>query len=330
MKNDEKIKTEDLSQDNKARTEKTFETHKREYRAELDDLPSPAEKKRLALDVLKRYIFMILGCVSYALSLRMFLIPLKIVGGGVSGAASLIEILTAIPAGYFILAINLPILIMGFKLMGWRFILRCLITTASLSAFTNLFGIAFFDFLQGLTESPLLASLYGGILQGIGIGLFIKFEMSSGGTELLGRITHHVLPVFSIAVHAAFFDGLVVIIGAIVLKNPENVLYALILIFVSAKVSDVIVLGLNKAKLCYVITTKGEEISEFLIHHSPRGVTLLHGEGMYSKTEKGVLLTCVKNHQIQSLKTAVKSIDENSFVIVAEATEVYGKGFHRI
>lgn len=286
------------------------------------------ENKKLALDIIKRYLFMILGCISYALSLRIFLIPNSIVGGGVSGAASLIEILTKIPAGYFILAINIPILIMGFKLMGWRFILRCLITTATLSLFTNLFGLELFDFLHGLTDNALLASLYGGILQGIGIGLFIRYEMSSGGTELLGRITNRIIPVFSIATHVAFFDGLVVVIGAIVLKNPENVLYALILIFVSAKVSDILVIGLNKAKLCYVITDKAEEIGEFLIHHSPRGVTLLRGEGMFSKKDKGVLLTCVKNHQIQSLKSAVKSIDEHAFVIVGEATEVYGKGFH--
>lgn len=286
--------------------------------------------KQKTSDIIKRYAFMIIGCISYALSLRIFLIPNKIVGGGVSGAASLIEILTTIPAGYFILMINIPILVMGFKMMGWRFIVRCLITTATLSLFTNLFGIAFFDFLQGLTTNALLASLYGGILQGIGIGLFIKYEMSSGGTELLGRITHNLIPVSSIAIHVAIFDGLIVLLGAIVLENPENVLYALILVFVSAKVSDVLVLGLNKAKLCYIISDKATEIGDFLIHHSPRGITLLHGKGMYTGTEKGVLLTCVKNYQIQSLKSMVKSIDENAFVIVGEATEVYGKGFTRI
>lgn len=284
--------------------------------------------RKIILDIIERYLFMILGCICYSLSLRMFLIPNEIVGGGVSGAASLIEILTKIPAGYFILAINIPILIMGFKMMGWRFILRCLITTATLSLFTNVFGFKVFDFLQGFTDNAILASLYGGILQGIGIGLFIRYEMSSGGTELLGRITNKLVPVSSIATHVAFFDGLVVVIGAIVLKNPENVLYALILIFVSAKISDILVLGLSKAKLCYIITDKAEEIGEFLIHHSPRGVTLMRGKGMFSKTEKGVLLTCVKNHQIQGLKTTVKTIDEHAFVIVGEATEVYGKGFH--
>ena len=305
-------------------------TEERDYAKDLAELPTDIQKKRAAKDLFGRYFFMVIACISYALSLRMFLIPNSIVGGGVSGAGSLIEIVSGIPAGYFIFAINVPILILGLKLMGWRFIIRCLITTATLSAFTNLFGLPFFDFLQGLTANPLLASLYGGILQGIGIGLFIRFEMSSGGTELLGRITYHVLPFFSIATQAAFFDGLVVVLGAIVLKNPENVLYALILIFVCAKVSDIIVLGLNKAKLCYIITDKAEEIADFLITHSPRGVTMLHGQGMYSKKEKNVLITCVKSGQISQLKGAVKSIDPYAFVIVGEATEVYGKGFHSI
>ncbi|MBO5223587.1 MAG: YitT family protein [Clostridia bacterium] len=270
------------------------------------------------------YIFMIIGCICYALSLRMFLIPNSIVGGGVSGVATIIELTTGLPAGLFILLINLPILVMGFKLMGWKFILNCLITSASLSGITEL--IALFGDIS-ITDNKILASAYGGILQGLGIGCFIKFNMSSGGTELLGRITHRLIPVFSIATHVAILDAAVVVSGAIILLNPENVLYALILIFISAKVSDLIVSGLNKAKLCYIITDKPEEISDFLISHSPRGVTLLNGEGMFSKTPKGVLLTCVKFNQISSLKDWVKQIDKKAFVIMTDANEVYGKGF---
>ena len=277
-----------------------------------------------------RYMFMIIGCISYSMSLAVFLIPNEIVGGGVSGAASLIELETGLPAGILIVAINLPILIFGFRLMGWKFILRCFITTATLGLFTELVGyVADITVLADITDSPILASLYGGILQGIGIGLFVKYETSSGGTELLGRITHHVLPFGSIATHVAIFDGFVVLLGAFVRSNPENVLHALILIFVSAKVSDIIILGLDKAKMCYIITTKPYEMSDYLLASSPRGITLLNGEGMYTKTEKGVLLTCVKNRQIVPLRRSVRSIDENAFVIVCEATEVYGKGFHQ-
>lgn len=289
--------------------------------------------KNTLLNEFKRYFFMVIGCICYAMSLAVFLIPNKIVGGGVSGAASLIEIISEgkLPAGFFIVAINVPILIFGFRLMGWKFILRCFITTASLGLFTEICSvIAVLTDLITLTTNPILAGLYGGVLQGIGIGLFIKYETSSGGTELLGRITHHALPFGSIATHVALFDGLVVFLGAFVLNNPENVLYALILIFVSAKVSDLIIMGLSHAKLCYIITTKAEEISEFLISHSPRGVTLINGEGMYSKTPKGILLTCVKHNQITGLKNMIKQLDERAFVIVCDANEVYGQGFNRI
>ena len=287
-------------------------------------------KKSLFFEI-KRYIFMVLGCICYASSLAVFLIPNKIVGDGVSGAASLIQIVTGLPAGLFIILINVPILIFGFKLMGWKFILRCFVTTASLGLFTEIMSrVALTTNLTNLTDEPILASLYGGILQGIGIGLFIKYETSSGGTELLGRLTHHVCPFGSIATHVALFDGLVVVLGAFVLGNPENVLFALILIFVSAKISDMIVMGIQKAKLCYIITTKAEEVSDFLISHSPRGVTLINGEGMYSKTPRGVLFTCVKHNQVIALKNMIKQLDEGAFVIVCDANEVYGKGFNHI
>ncbi len=257
-------------------------------------------KNKKILKEIKRYLFMIVGCLCYAASLGVFLIPNEIVGGGISGAASLIQIITGLPAGIFIVLINVPILIFGFRLMGWKFIIRCFITTATLGLCTELWTfLAEQTTLNQLTRNPLLAALYGGLLQGIGIGLFIKYETSSGGTELLGRITHHVMPFGSIATHVALFDGIVVIAGAFALENSENILHALILIFVSAKVSDLIVMGLTKSKMCYIITTKAQEISEYLITHSPRGVTLINGEGMYSKQPRGILLTFIKNHQIE-------------------------------
>ena len=293
----------------------------------MEELKKKIDKKSLFVLTLKRYAFMILGCISYSLSLRVFLIPNGVVGGGVSGAASLIEMLTGLPAGLFIVLINAPILIFGFKLMGWKFILNCFITTATLGATTEILTL-FGDMM--ITEDKILASAYGGILQGIGIGLFIKYEMSSGGTELLGRLTHHVVPFGSIATHVAIFDSLVVIVGAITKSDIENILHALILIFLSAKISDLIVFGFTKAKMCYIITEKADIIADYLIKHSPRGVTKVEGKGMFSKTEKGVLLTCIKSNQVVALKSTIHLLDENAFVIVCDANEVYGKGFNRI
>lgn len=299
-------------------------------KADKKTKPPKQEKDKINVKAeIRRYFFMVIGCICYSLSLTAFLIPNKIVGGGVSGAASLINIVTGLPTGIFIVLINAPILLFGFRLMGWQFILRCFITTATLGLSTELLTLIF-EKIPLITDNKLLAALYGGILQGLGIGLFIKYETSSGGTELLGRITYHLLPFFTIATHVAILDGIVVILGALVLKNIENILYALILIFVSAKISDIVIMGLTRSKLCFIVTDCAENISEYLITHSPRGVTLVKGEGMYSKTEKGVLMTCVKNNQIANLKRWVKQLDGHAFVIVCDANEVYGQGFHSI
>lgn len=276
----------------------------------------------------KRYFFMVIACACFSLGLTIFLIPNKIVAGGASGLATLLNIvIPSIPTGVFIVIINVPILLFGLKLMGWRFILRCFITTITLSLFTELFT-AVFENIALVTDNKILAALYGGVLQGVGMGFFIKYEMSSGGTELLGRVTHHIFPVMTIATHVAVFDGIIVVLGAIVLHDIENILYALILIFTVAKISDLIVMGFTKSKLCYIVTSQADAMSEYLIEHSPRGVTLLRGEGMYTKTEKGVIMTCVKNNQITNLKEWVKQLDEHAFVIVCDANQVYGKGFN--
>ncbi len=283
------------------------------------------EKRKAVLREVSRYFFMTVGCISFALGICLFLVPHNIVGGGVSGAASLIYMLTGLPTGLFILLLNIPILLGGFRLMGWRFILRCFITTATLGIFTDLF-----TGLPSITENPLLAAVWGGILQGIGMGCFIRFEMSSGGTELLGRITHHLIPVGGIAAHAAVFDAGIVILGAVAMHNPENILYALILIFVSTRIGDMIVLGLNKAKMCYIITERAEEVSAALLASSPRGITRLHGSGMYTRRDRDVLMTCVKSSQLAPLRNTVKAVDPDAFVIVGDANEVFGKGFTSI
>lgn len=269
-----------------------------------------------------RYLFMAVGCLCYALSLDLFLVPNHIVGGGVTGAATLISLFFGIPVGALAVLINLPILLMGFRQEGTRFTLRCFVTILLLGAFTDLLA-----FLPPITEEPLLAAMYGGLAQGIGIGLFIKYSVSSGGTELLGRILHRRIPVFSIPVMIALLDALVVVIGAVVLKNPENVLYALILIFLSAKVSDMILVGINHAKLCYIITDFPEPMAELLIRESPRGVTMLNGTGMYTKAPRGVLMTCIKSRQLTQFKRLIASVDKSAFVIIGETTEVLGKGF---
>lgn len=274
-----------------------------------------------------RFCAMLVACCLYAFGTDCFLIHNSIVGGGASGIATIIYLITdrKVSIGLMTVVINVPILALGLKQMGWKFLLRCLLTIGVLAGFNELFTLV-----PGLIDNRILGAVYGGILQGIGVGLFIRFKVSSGGTELLAREIQHWFKFFSIPVWIAILDAIIVVSGAFAMRDPETIFYALILIFVSAKVSDIVVMGINKSKLCYIITDKGEELSEFLLSHSPRGITLLEGKGMYTKKNRQLLLTCVKPQQIEPLKAMVKEIDADAFVIVSDANEVIGKGFSDI
>lgn len=283
------------------------------------------EKKKVYQQI-QGYLFMVFGCICYALSTVLFLAPNSIIAGGVSGLSVLLNYLNNdIKIGMISIVINIPILLLGIKFCGIKFILKCLLTITVLGVATDLLVV-----IKWSAENPVLAALYGGVCQGVGIGLFVKYEFSSGGTELLGRLICRWVKVLKIPVCVGILDGLIVVLGAIFTKNPDNMLYALIVVFVSTKVSEIVLVGLEKSKLCIIITDKGQEISDTLLHNSPRGITMLSGQGMYTNTEHDVLLTCVKNRQLTQLRNIVKGIDEHAFIIINDAAEVRGQGFQSL
>lgn len=275
-------------------------------------------------DELQRYGFMLLACFTYAMGMRLFVIPNQIVSGGVTGAATLGNILTGLPVGVLTVGLNLPILLMGLKTQGLLFIIRCFITNGALGFFMD-----FLSFVPAMTSNTMIAAIYGGILQGLAIGLFYRYSMSSGGTELLGRIVLHYFPVMSPGKMVALLDAIVVISGSLALHNPENVLMALIMIFLNAKISDMIITGTDYAKMCYIITNKPEEVSAVLLQNG-RGITNLSGIGMYTKSQHNVLMTVISKQQFTSFKKTVREVDPAAFVIVSETTEVLGRGFKSI
>ncbi|MCI8650688.1 MAG: YitT family protein [Anaerotruncus sp.] len=287
-------------------------------------MTQPKQKLELKTEF-QRYFFMIVASCSYALSIDVFLLPNSIVTGGVTGAATLISLLTGLGAGTFSILLNLPILLLGLRSQGKWFILRCLITTTVLGIFIDLFAG-----LPSMTTDPLMASIYGGIVQGVGIGLFCRYSVSSGGTELLARILLPRFPAMSLAGLLAALDGIVVLVGSIVLRNPENMLRALIVIYLSAKVSDLIITGLDYAKMVYIISDHADEVAQGLISNSPRGVTKFTGVGMYTHRDKNMLMTVVKRAQLAQLRQLVKQADSAAFVIVSETTEVLGNGWKNL
>ena len=284
--------------------------------------------KQKVLQELKGYLFMLIGCFAYGSATSLFLQPASIVAGGVSGFSVMLNLLfDKLPVGMMIIALNIPILLGGLRMQGWKFIFRALLTIVTLGIVTDLLAKVPFKPADGV-----LASLYGGICQGIGIGLFLRYEFSSGGTELLGRIVSNLVKVVRIPVCVGILDGIVVLLGTFLPKNqdPNNMLYALIVIFVSTKLSEWILVGGEKSKLCIIITDKGKEIADTLLRNSPRGVTMLEGEGMYTHKDRDVLLTCVKKRQLNQLKQLVYNEDKHAFIIVNDSVEVRGQGFQAL
>jgi uncharacterized membrane-anchored protein YitT (DUF2179 family) len=299
--------------------------------------------KKKILNELKGYLFMVLGCLAYGIATSWFLGPSApsdlsdaakevwksentIVAGGFSGLAIILTNTIGIMGkGSWLILLNIPILIIGLRMQGLKFILRALITIVTLGVVTDLVALIPFT-----SERGVLAALYGGLCQGIGIGLFLRYEFSSGGTELLGRIISNVVKVIKIPLCVGISDAIVVVLGTIVMGNPNNMLYALIVIFVSTKLSEWILVGGEKSKLCIIITDKGKEISDSLLKNSPRGVTMLEGEGMYTHKDRDVLLTCVKKRQLVQLKQLVYNVDRNAFIIINDSVEVRGKGFQAL
>ena len=275
---------------------------------------------------IKGFFFMVIGSIAYAISTSLLLAPNSIVAGGMAGLAVLFHLFNEnIPIGLMTVALNIPIFICGLKMQGWKFIVRSLITVATLGVITDLLAP-----IGAITTDGVLASIYGGICQGIGIGLFVRYEFSSGGTELLARLFKRWFKILKIPVWVGILDGIIVVLGSVFTKNPNNMMYALIVIFLSTKVSEIILVGVEKSKLCIIITDKGQEISDELLRNSPRGVTMLDGEGMYTKRNRDVILTCVKNNQLTQLKQIVKSIDEHAFIIINDSVEVRGQGFQSL
>lgn len=277
--------------------------------------------KRIILD----YLAITFGCLLTSLGFIIFLIPNKIAPGGASGLATIFFHLFGFPVGIVMFVINIPLFFIGIKVLGKRIGFRTFYGIALLSAFTDLLA----PYVPILTHDLLLASLYGGGFIGFGLGIVFKSRGTTGGTDLLAALINNFFPAVSIGQGVLLVDVLVVAIAGIVF-NAELALYAVISLFVSSKIIDLVQLGFNLAKAALIISDKSAEIREHILEKMGRGVTTLDGKGGYTGKDKDVLLVIVSRAEVTQLKRLVSKIDADSFVILTEVHEVMGEGFKEI
>lgn len=273
------------------------------------------------------YLAITFGCLLMALSLVLFFIPNNIAPGGVSGIATVIYNMTGFSVGIMTLIINIPLFIIGYITLGLGFGIRTLYATFVLSILIVILETLG---LGSLTEDFLLATLYGGILMGLGLGIVFKYRGTTGGTDLAAAIIHKYAPSFSIGIIMVFIDIIIVISAGLVSRNVEISLYSITALFILVKFIDFIQEGLGYAKAFFIISDKTKEIADEILNQMDRGVTGLTGKGMYTGKSKDVLLCVVTRPEVSKLKEIVHSIDERAFVILTDVHEALGEGFKPI
>ena len=271
--------------------------------------------------VINEYLLILLGCLLTALAFNFFFIPNEIAPGGLSGIATVIHYLFGFPVGVTTLLLNIPLFIAGIRQLGGPFGIRTLFATLLLSAFIDLIKV------PALTNDSLLATIYGGVLMGFGLGIIFRMHATTGGTDLFAKLIHRYFPSISVGLVLFMVDFVVVVTAAIFLGLSQG-LYAVIALALIAKVIDLVQEGLNSAKALFIISDHSDEISRRILKEMDRGVTLLDGKGAYTGNEKNVILCVVSRLQITQIKGLINEIDPAAFVLVADVREVMGEGFN--
>jgi uncharacterized membrane-anchored protein YitT (DUF2179 family) len=290
------------------------------------DLPSyPNKRKGPRFSKRTRTVFsyaaMLVGAFFIAASFNLFLLPNRIASGGVSGISIILNTLTHIPPAYTQWALNIPLFIAGLLVLGKQFGVKTVVGSVVLPLFVLLTS-----HWAPPTNDPLLASIYGGLGVGIGLGLVFRGRGSTGGLDVAAQILHRVLGI-RLGLAVAALDGLVILSAGLFI-SLENALYALIGLFTTSKTIDVIQTGLQTSKAAYIISRDPERVSEAILHELDRGLTRLQGTGGFTGDDRPVLLTVVGQNEVLRLKLLVRDADPDAFVIITNAAEVLGEGFH--
>jgi len=265
-----------------------------------------------------------LGSALMAEALVQFLIPHKIVTGGVSGIATILYHTLNIPAGISMLAINIPLFILGIWQFGRKFGVKTMYGILTLSIFTDLF-----DKVLGLpvmTQDIFLSTLYGGLILGIGLGLIFKGRGTTGGSDIVARIINKYSN-FSLGWSFMIIDSVVIGATALVFGNIDLILFGFIGLAVSSKLVDVMAEGLTSEKGMFIISDRWEIISSRILSEVHRGVTGFESRGLFTNTERHTLYCVVSTRQVEHVRRIVREEDEKAFISVFNLAVIQGEGF---
>jgi len=280
------------------------------------------------------YSLIVIGSVILAAGFVFFISPYKIVPGGVYGIAIVIHYMTeglfswapsGLPIGLMGLIMNIPLTIVGIRILGPRFgvktVVGFVLTSVFMDLITYLYGEA-----PLVAGDALLSSIFGGVLVGLGLGLIFKSKATSGGSDIVAMIIakYTKLPLGQLMIYV---DSAIVLIGLLVFADWKIPLYSWIVIYVTGKTIDIVLQGMSVDKTLFIVSDKFVEIRDRIINDLHRGGTYIPGKGMYNGSDKTIIFTVVNRREMALLQEYVHEIDPKAFLTVLEANEILGEGF---
>lgn len=293
----------------------------------MPESQSVSSKKQKLLHFLQCLVLLTVGASIYGFGIAVFLDPNRLAPGGVSGLSIIINSLVDIGTGVWIFMINIPIMIIGLIVFKFKFLMGTLYATALSSAIIEIIDRGFSHLIPDMQDHLLLAAAAGGVLVALGIGLVFRGGGSTGGFDIIVKLLRRKFRHMKTGVLYLALDVTVITLSAIVFHDVLVAMYAVVTVFTNSTVLDLVLYGKDNAKMVYIVTDHPDAVADRLMKEVETGVTLLHGEGAYTKKNKKVLMCVLHDQQYPMLRDVVKQEDKHAFLIVTKATEIFGEGY---
>ena len=273
----------------------------------------------------KKYILITIGIALYSVGISLLLDPNNLAPGGVTGISIILSRLTPIATGTWILLINSPLLIIGWIRFGSKMMVGTVYATVLTSLFTNILSV-----LEPLSNELLASALLGSLCVGTGIGIVFRAGATTGGMDIVVKLLRQKYPHMKSGTLFLMLDMAVVVTSGFMFRNLTLAVYAGMVVFLNARIMDTILYGQDEARLIYIISDRPEEIATRLLANAFVGVTYLEGAGAYTARDKQIIMCATRKQQAVRVVDIVKEEDENAFLIITSASEVFGKGYKNI
>ena len=269
------------------------------------------------------FIFYIAGSLIYSFAITAFISAKEISPGGFTGIATLVHYISEIPTGIVLLALNIPVIILGFVKMGGVFILKTATATVILSVCLDISE----KIVPRFATDNILASIFFGILVGLGLSLVLLRGATTGGVDIIAKLINRKFRHISVGRIILALDAAVILLAAVVYKNIESALYSVVAMYASSKVMDTLLYGADKGKLIHIVTEKPDQISHAINERLHRGVTKVSATGAYTGESRTMLICTVRHHEAAAVHDIIREFDPAAFIIVSDAGEIIGEGF---